>query len=126
MIQGMVKEIIASIVAAGIVAFAGYLFIVKENQLMIRNLSDDLTNIKNEIEKSNSALRATNLFIAQAHPDRDVSMLASMKKLQEFNKQEIKILAESLPEIQVTTSNNKKIKSRIFRNLSNNLQINII
>lgn len=105
----MVKEIIVAVVGGSVVALAGYLLGVKENQVNITHIKQELQDIK-EIGKNNQdSLVATKLFVAQAHPNRDASTLASIVKLQKLNKNEVEILARSLSDVKIGPGPNNEL-----------------
>lgn len=95
----MLRELVIAVVGGSVVALSAYLLGVKENQINIDHLKRELADIKAIGEKNSDSLVATKLFIAQAHPDRDISKIASVKKLQQLDRAEIVKLAEALPEI---------------------------
>ncbi len=97
----MIKEIVIAVVGGGVVALGSYLLGVKENQNNIGHIKQELVEIKEIGKRNQDSLVATKLFIAQAHPDRDTSRLASIIKLQKFNKEEVEVLAQSLPEVKL-------------------------
>lgn len=105
----MVKEIIIAVVGASAVALAGYLLGVKENQVNIANIKKDLVEIKEIGEKNGNSLIATKLFIAQAHPNRDASKLASLNKLQKFDSSEVEVLAGALSAVKLGPGSTKEI-----------------
>ena len=105
----MVKELVVAVLGGGVVALAGYLLGVKENQVNIDNLKSELAEIKAIGQKNQDSLVATKLFIAQAHPERDAGNLASVMKLKQLDKIEVFTLAESLPEIKFQSGPGHKL-----------------
>jgi len=105
----MIKEITIVVITSSILAVAAYVLVVKENKINIIHIKKELKEMKDIAKKNEDSLVATKLFIAQAHPDRDASNLASLIKLQKFNRAEIVALAQSLPDVKLGPGPNKEI-----------------
>ena len=105
----MIKESIIAVIGGGTVAFAGYLLVVNENQVNIANIQRELIEIKTIGKENGKSLVATKLFIAQAHPGRDTSTLASLVKLKQLEDSEIQVLAGSLANVKVGPEPNNEI-----------------
>lgn len=110
----------SSLLAALVLAIAGYIFVVKENQIRIDSLEklvkgqsesveDGLKELDaafdTHIEKLNRSLDrhrtsvdSLKLFVVAAHPDRDYVSLVSSRKLQSLNSVEFEVLANGLNE----------------------------
>jgi len=106
----MVKEIVISVVSAGIALGGNYVLIAKENQVNISNIQRDISEIKTVGKETSDSLVATKLFVAQAHPNRDTSSLSSIEKLQKLDDEEVKILAGHLGEIEFSPGSNSEVK----------------
>lgn len=104
------KAIIIAVVSGLIVAAAGYLLIVKENQMSIRAVEKEISQLREMGIKTQDSLNATKLFVAQAHPDRDASTLASIMKLKKLDINEITGLASSLRKVEVGPAPENEIK----------------
>ena len=105
----MIKEILVGTISGGVLAIAGYILVVKENQVNIEHIKKDLQEIKEIGRKNDTSITATNLFVAQAHPDRDASTLVTTVKLKEFNNEEIYILADTISDVKLGSGNNNDI-----------------
>jgi len=115
----MLKEafvaVISAVISGIVLTFAGYLLIIKENQVIIQSLKeqvadlkkdalrtfeieiDNFREIKEKMEKTDTSLNATKLFIASVHPDnKNISMLSSLKKLNNLSIPELEQLAEGI------------------------------
>lgn len=123
----MIKEILVSLISAAIIASAGYLFIIKENQINITNLTREINELKKlketpikinflttEIkelreleEKIQSSLNSTKLFIAAAHPSRDLTILVSIAKLQKMKPKEVELIASNIDKWDMDATNTK-------------------
>ena len=97
----MIKELVVAVVGGGVVALAGYLLVITKNQVNISHIQSDIMEIKEFSKKNSKSLVATKLFIAQAHPDRDASSLASLMKLQKLDDSEVEVLAGALPDVKL-------------------------
>jgi hypothetical protein len=107
--NNFVSGLLIAIIGGGIVALAGYLLIVKENQMEIASLKSTISDLKMIATDTQKSLNATRLFIAQAHPDRDLAQRGSVEKLRGLSTKEIEELADSLPQVQLT--NTKEVES---------------
>lgn len=92
----MVREFLISAIGGSIVALAGYLLIVKENQVKIDYLSQQVKELQEFESGTRNALAATKLFVVSAHPERDFSALTSLKKIQDTKYKEIEVMAAVL------------------------------
>jgi len=92
----MLKEIIVGLVVAAIMGLGGYILIVKENQVVIEQLQKSFTELKELEMKTTDSLYATRLFVASAHPERDMNLLVSYKKLEELSNEELQQLAAGI------------------------------
>lgn len=99
------KGVSTAIIGAGVVGIVGYLLIVKENQIKIDALTKTVDELRMSEGETQKSLNSTRLFVAQAHPDRILGQTSSLKKLQALDSQEIELLAEGLPELKVSGSN---------------------
>ncbi|PUB83979.1 MAG: hypothetical protein DBP02_10110 [gamma proteobacterium symbiont of Ctena orbiculata] len=106
----MYKEITVAVIAGIIVSIASYLLIIKENQMSITALQNEVKQLREMEMKTQTSLNATKLFIASAHPDKDISKLASIKKLQKLNKNELEVLAEGINRERMLSMRAKFIK----------------
>ncbi|WP_421911685.1 hypothetical protein [Marinobacter sp.] len=110
----------SSLLTALVLAIAGYIFVVKENQIRIDSLeklvegqSESVEGglkeldaaLDTHIEKLNSSLErhrtsvdSLKLFVVAAHPDRDYVSLVSSRKLQSLSSVEFEVLANGLNE----------------------------
>ena len=76
----MLKEtliaVISSMISGLVLIFVGYLFIIKENQLIIQTLKEEIVDLEEITTETQNSLNATQLFIVSAHPGMDFSMLS--------------------------------------------------
>ena len=112
------KGVSSAVIAAGIIGIAGYLLIVKENQTKIEALTKSIDGLKESADETQKSLNTTRLFVAQAHPNRKLSQADSLKKLQALNMNEMVLLAEGLPELEVSGENTVKIVPASIRGLA--------
>lgn len=107
-----------TIVASFILGIAGYILVVKENQIRIQTLEntlksqseilakrlDDLNlqfgthidKLDNTLEKNRSSVDSLKLFVVAAHPDKSHVSLISSLKLQSLSPDEFDVLANGL------------------------------
>lgn len=111
MTRQIIVGVVIALVSGFLVAVPGYLFVVKKNQVDIVNLQREVDRLKDSGREYDKSLVATKLFIAQAHPDRDISNFASLQKLQDLNAAEIRVLAGELQKAQLTSGPQGEIVS---------------
>ncbi len=112
------NQILITIISAAIISAVGYIFVVKENQLKIQQLEQNLAKesasmtksvtaisqklddyyggIQSNIGESRSTIDAIKLFIVAAHPDREHISLAASTKLQTLSSSQLNVLAAGL------------------------------
>ena len=110
----------SSLLTALVLAIAGYVFVVKENQIRIESLeklvksqSESVENglkeldsaldkhaeqLNGSLERHRTSVNSLKLFVVAAHPDRDYVSLVSSRKLQSLNPAEFEVLANGLTE----------------------------
>lgn len=106
----MYREITVAVIAGIIVSIASYLLIVKENQMSIAALNNEVKQLRELEIKTQSSLNATKLFTASAHPEKDISTLSSVKKLQKLDQTELEVLARVMYGDRTLAMQSKNIK----------------
>lgn len=107
----MIKEITVAVVSAAVIAITGYILVIKENQLKIEFLTEKIAELKEISTNTQGSLNATKLFIASAHPKRDISSLASLEKLKDATPSEYTILGTALAKENIKFGVNNEIKT---------------
>jgi hypothetical protein len=95
------KGVSTAVIGAGVIGLASYLLIIKENQIEIRALRDSIQKLELSDTKTQASLNTTRLFVAQAHPNRTLSLAPSLKKLGELDRMEIELLAGALTYVEI-------------------------
>ena len=72
------KGIVIAVVSAGIMAFVGYLTVIKDNQNHVEALIQRIDTLEQRSKNILQAMNATKLFIAQAHPKEDIILLSNL------------------------------------------------
>ncbi len=93
-ITGAASALIASLV----VGLVGYVLVVKENQLMIKNLSNDLEDARASLESNRLKVDSLKMFVISAHPSRYNIPLSSSEKLQSLEPSELTEISEAVSE----------------------------
>ncbi len=89
----MLKEIVSGVVGAAIIGIPLYMLKIQKMELQIENLKDEASEIKISEVKTKDSLSATKLFIVSRHPDGDISMLSSAKKINDLDTKQLEVLA---------------------------------
>lgn len=92
------KGVLSAVAGAGILGLFGYVILIEKMSVKIESIESKLSDISSDLKYSGNSLNGIKLFIASAHPDRDIIPLASATKLKSLSNQEIFILGRSLPE----------------------------
>lgn len=92
MTRTIIATVIGSLITAGIVAVFAYVFVIKENQMRIANVEKAILEIKHSSKNTTTSVQDLKLFVAQAHPDADLRLIQSVRKLRGLDPNEAIVL----------------------------------
>lgn len=107
----ILKGVLIGVIPTAIIAFLGYIWVIKENQLSIDLLKEEVRSISANQDERSKSVNSIKLFIASAHPNKDLSPLLTSTRISELSSKEVADISEILKNLPKQEALNK-LKSK--------------